>query len=388
MRNPSVKRLLVFLTVTTLVNLVIGSQLTYSAVGYMESVTFCGRTCHTVMQPEYTAYQNSPHSRVDCVQCHIGPGASWFVKSKISGLRQVFAVAFKTYSRPIPTPVHDLRPARETCEACHWPQKYGEDRLRVIRNFAEDEANTQTKTVLLLRIGGGYSGPGIHGAHLSAGVRIRYAHSDDKRQKIPWVSYESPTGQKTEFLAEGVKPEDVSKYPVREMDCMDCHNRPSHSFDIPARAVNRAMATGLISPSLPFAKKKAIEVLNKEYKTQEQAAREIPEQIHRYYRETYPAIYSSRREEVARSANEVLAAYSRNVFPAMNVVWGVYPNNIGHEDFPGCTRCHDDGHASRDGRKITNDCNSCHSLLATDEATPKILSDLGVPEPKVPLLLK
>ncbi len=156
--NVKLRRLVVLLCLATVANIIIASQLTYGAVEYMDGVTFCGRTCHTVMEPEYAAYQESPHSRVECVKCHIGPGASWFVKSKLSGVWQVFAVTFNTYDRPIPTPVHNLRPARETCEVCHWPQKFGEDRLRIIRKYAEDEANTVTRTVLLMRIGGGRMG--------------------------------------------------------------------------------------------------------------------------------------------------------------------------------------------------------------------------------------
>ena len=178
-----------FVGSTTFANVVIGSQLTYSAVNYMDCVSFCGKTCHTVMQPEFTAYQSSPHSRVECVKCHIGPGAGWFVRSKLSGTRQLFAVTFHTYPRPIPTPVNNLRPARETCEACHWPQKYGDDRLRIITKFADDETNSLTKTVLLMKIGGGNHGIGIHGTHLGPGVRIRYAATDEQRQNIPWVEY-------------------------------------------------------------------------------------------------------------------------------------------------------------------------------------------------------
>src|SRR5215467_7870308 len=172
--NPELRRLAYFIGIATVANIAIASQLSYGAVSYMDSVTFCGRTCHTVMQPEYTAYLNSPHSNVECVKCHIGPGAGWFVKSKLSGVGQVFAVAFNTYPRPIPTPVHNLRPARETCEVCHWPQKYGEDRIRVLWKYADDEANTLTKTVLLMKIGGGNRGVGIHGTHLGPGVRILY----------------------------------------------------------------------------------------------------------------------------------------------------------------------------------------------------------------------
>src|SRR5579862_3853550 len=196
--NSELRKLVYFIVATTFVNIAVASQITYGAVNYMDSVTFCGQTCHTVMQPEFTAYLNSPHSNVECVKCHIGPGAGWFVKSKLSGVGQVFAVTFNTYPRPIPTPVHNLRPARETCEACHWPQKYGEDRIRVIHKFADDEANSETKTVLLMKIGGGNRGIGIHGTHLGKGTAIRYAHSDEARQTIPWVEY-SVNGKKTVY---------------------------------------------------------------------------------------------------------------------------------------------------------------------------------------------
>jgi hypothetical protein len=383
-RNAELRRLLVFIGVTTFANILIASQLTYQAVGYMDSVTFCGQTCHTVMQPEFSAYQNSPHSRVECVKCHIGPGASWFVRSKLSGVGQVFAVTLNTYPRPVPTPVRNLRPARETCEACHWPQKYGEDRVRVIPRFADDEANTLTRTVLLMRIGGGNGGLGIHGSHLGEGIRIRYAHSDESRQTIVWVEHSKPSGPATVYLAADTKPEAVKPLPVREMDCMDCHNRPSHSFELPERAVDQAMAASDIPASLPFIKKKGVEVLKKTYASRAEAATQIPAALDRYYRETYPAIYKERRAEIARCAQSVLTIYNRNVFPDMKVTWGTYFNNIGHADFPGCFRCHDDAHASADGKKIPQDCGVCHSLLALEEAAPKILADLGVAGSQMP----
>jgi nitrate/TMAO reductase-like tetraheme cytochrome c subunit len=380
LRNPDFRRLIVFVAAATFVNIVIGSQLTYGALHYMDSVSFCGQTCHTVMQPEFVAYQNSPHSRVECVKCHIGPGASWFVRSKLSGVGQVFAVAFNTYPRPIPTPVHNLRPARDTCEGCHWPQKYGADRLRVISNYAEDEANSATKTVLLIKIGGaGSGGVGIHGFHMREGVKFEYAHSDEKRQTIPWVRYTGADGKAVEYFAPGVTPEQVKNLPVRLMDCMDCHTRPSHSFDIPERAVNTAIARGDIPAALPFAKKHSLELLKKGYSSREQAAAEIPKQFASIYREQHAEVYGQRRAEVEAAARGVLAIWNRNVFPGMNVTWGVYPNNIGHTDFPGCFRCHDDSHATSDGaRKIGQDCNTCHNLLAMDESDPKILTELGV----------
>ncbi len=379
--NLDLRRLAYFIGAATMVNIVIASQLSYGAVSYMDSVTFCGQTCHTVMQPEYTAYQNSPHSNVECVQCHIGPGAGWFVKSKLSGMGQVFAVTFNTYPRPIPTPVHNLRPARETCEACHWPQKYGEDRIKIIPTYADDETNSLTKTVLLMKIGGGNHGIGIHGTHLGVGIRIRYAHSDDARQVIPWVEYDN-NGKKTVYANPGAKPEGEANGEVREMDCMDCHNRPAHAYDLPERAVNKSMNNGLLSAALPFAKKKALEILKVTYKTREEAAQRIPAAFAKYYQDNYPAIWSQRQAEVRSGAAEVLAIWDRNIFPDMNVTWGKYPMNIGHTDFPGCFRCHDGSHAAKNGDTITQDCSACHNILAMDEKNPKVLTDLGITESK------
>jgi hypothetical protein len=369
--NPKLRRLVLFIGVTTAVNLVLGSQFTYNAVDYMDGVTFCGKTCHTVMEPEFTAYQNSPHSRVECVKCHIGPGASWFVKSKLSGVGQVIAVTFNTYDRPIPTPVRNLRPARETCEVCHWPQKFGEDRLRVVQKFADDEKNKLTKSVLLMRIGGGRGGPGIHGTHLGRGVVIRYAHADEKRQTIPWVEYNDGRGRVTAYTTAGAKPEAIRNLPVRTMDCMDCHNRPTHAYELPERAVDKLMSSDAALTALPFFKKRAVELLKKSYASREEAQSALPAAIGGYY---------GKSAEAARASQGLLSIYNRNIFPAMKVAWGTYPNNLGHTDFPGCYRCHDDAHAASGDRKITQDCNACHRLLAMEEAAPKILVDLGLAE--------
>jgi nitrate/TMAO reductase-like tetraheme cytochrome c subunit len=378
--NREFKKLVGFILATTVVNVVIAGQLTYGALHYMDSVEFCGKTCHTVMQPEYTAYQNSPHARVECVKCHIGPGAGWFVKSKLSGTWQVIAVTTNIYPRPIPTPVHNLRPARDTCETCHWPQKFGGERLRVLTKFAEDEVNTETKTALLMKIGGGAAG--IHGRHMAPGVQMRYAPADESRQNIPVVEYTKGDGKWVRFVAAGTKPEDVQRLSdpatMRLMDCMDCHNRPSHTYELPERAVDKAMADGSISPSLPFAKKQALALLKADYPTQSDATAKITAGFEAFYRDKYAQMYSARREDVTRSARAVATVYNNNVFPEMRVKWGSYPNNLGHTDFPGCFRCHDDNHASPAGEKIAQDCSSCHSLLAMEEPAPKILTDLGV----------
>lgn len=377
LKNSRFRKLIAFFAVTTVLNVVIGTQLLYSAVNHMESVSFCGQTCHVVMKPEFTAYQNSPHARVDCVSCHIGPGANWFVKSKISGSWQVISVTLNLYPRPIETPIKDLRPARETCEICHWPQKYGGDRVRVLDKFADDEASSHTKTVLLMHIGGGNGYQGIHGAHMGPGVVMRYAPKDRKRMEIPWVEY-TKNGETVTYKAEGYKGDGPGNMEVRTMDCMDCHNRPSHTFELPGRALDRALASGEIDRSLPFAKKTALEVIQKVYKNTEESEREIIAQFKAFYENNHPDVFAAKKAAVERSAKAVLSVYAKNVFPDMNVQWGVYPNHLGHEDFPGCFRCHDGRTGSKEGREITMDCDNCHKTLAMEEDSPKVLTDLGL----------
>jgi hypothetical protein len=380
LRRPFLRRALVLIVFATFLNAAMLGIASYKGVEHMDSVEFCGQTCHTVMAPEYTAYLNSPHSRVPCVECHIGSGAPWFVRAKISGVRQLFAVNLKTYSRPIPSPVENLRPARETCEQCHWPQKFGGDKLRVRTRFTDDEKNTRLTTVLLLKIGGGRGGTGIHGRHLDEKERIHYVSTDPRRQVIPRVSYAADDGRQIEYASTEVKvtAEQLAAGERRAMDCMDCHNRPSHAFELPERAVDQSMAQNRISPSLPFAKKKSVELLRAEYPDRETAGRSIPAAFAEFYKTSYPEAYQTQRAVVEASGQQVAEIYLRNVFPAMKVTWGTYPNNIGHEDFLGCFRCHDGSHKSADGKVISDDCESCHTILAQEETDPKVLADLGL----------
>jgi len=330
------------------------------------------------MTPEYTAYQNSPHSRVECVKCHIGPGASWFVRSKFSGSYQVIAVIFNLYPRPIPTPIHNLRPARETCEQCHWPERFSGDQLIVKTKFGDDEKNSRTRTVLLMHIGGRDPDQklvGIHGRHLGL---VTYIATDAKRQVIPWVSHRDADGSVSEYISTDAppKPELLARGERRVMDCIDCHNRPTHRFDLPENAVNRAMTAGRIRPALPFAHKVSIELLKKNYSSRLAAQTDMPEAFRQYYRKNYFATYNTQRAQVEQAAATLLEIYSDNVFPSMDIAWGTYPNNIGHNDSPGCFRCHDGNHQTKGGQTISQDCNTCHSLLAMDEENPKILQEL------------
>src|SRR6202140_5437064 len=373
---------ILFIAVATALNVIIFSFASYRGVSYMDTANFCGQTCHTVMAPEFSAYQNSPHSHVECVECHIGPGAGWFVRSKLSGLRQVFAVTFHTYSRPIPSPVKYLRPARETCEQCHWPQRFTGDKFLVNTSYKDDEKNTPQTDVLLLKIGGRtwQGSVGIHGHHLADNARIRYISTDAERMIIPVVDYTDDQGKTTEFVSTDAKTtkEQLDKGEHRVMDCVDCHNRPTHAFDLPENAVDKQMSLGHISPELPYIRKKAVEVLKVSYPARDIAEHRIMEELNDFYRTNYPQIYQTRRTLVEQSGKEVAAIYLRNIFPDMRVTWGAHPNNLGHNDSPGCFRCHDGSHTSADGQTITNDCSACHQVLAAGEENPKVLSDLGM----------
>jgi nitrate/TMAO reductase-like tetraheme cytochrome c subunit len=380
-RKAALRRIAWFLVVVTVVNILVGTQLTYRAVTYMETPQFCGASCHT-MKPELAAYRNSPHSRVECVDCHVAPGAVGWVNSKTNGLHQLVSTVFQTMPKPIPSALESNRlvPARETCEHCHWPQNLGGTRLRILSKFAEDETNTRTETVLLMLVGGNRIS-GIHGAHFGPGIHIRYAAADPARQTIPWVEYRNTeTGDSRKFSAADPPSDAAKDLPTYEMQCVDCHNRPTHTFDLPERAMDKALALGEIPAGLPFIKKKSVELLKATYTSSQEAAEKLPAALVSFYQQNYPDIYAKRGDDVRQAGQSVLAIYDRNVFPDLKVSWGTYPNNLGHTDFPGCFRCHDGSHTAVDGKTITQDCNTCHEPLAMDEASPEILKTLGLVE--------
>ncbi len=379
-RKLALKRMAWFFGATTLLNIVIGTQVTYRAVEHMETPQFCGATCHS-MAPEYAAYQNSPHSKVECVGCHVAPGVSGWIDSKASGTRQLIETVLNTYPRPIPSALESNRlvPARETCETCHWPQKFGGVRLRVFGKYADDEANTRSDTVLLMLVGGNKIA-GIHGAHLGPGVHIRFAAADPKRQTIPWVEYQNDKGVVRAFVATDAAPNSANTLPKFEMECVDCHNRPTHAFELPERAMDKALGLGEIPVTLPYVKKKSVELLKVNYATSAEAAAKLPAALVSFYQQSYPELYANRSADIQQASRAVLAIYNRNVFPDLKVTWGTYPNNLGHTDFPGCFRCHDGSHTAGDGKTIAQDCNGCHEPLAMDETSPEILKTLGISE--------
>jgi nitrate/TMAO reductase-like tetraheme cytochrome c subunit len=355
--------------------LALAAGLTYKAVHYMDSDEFCGMACHKVMQPEYTAYQRSPHSRVGCAGCHIGAGAEWFVKSKLSGSWQLIAVTFDLYPRPIPTPVHSLRPASGTCEQCHTPTKFVGERLKVRTHFADDEANTELKTALMVKVGGrqGSASHGIHW-HVDPNHQIRYL-SDRSRETIYEIELtDKVEGARKLFKTEGGAPKDAE---WRTMDCIDCHNRPSHIYRDPADEVDLALAENRIDRTLPFVKREAVRILTEKVYPSHEAAREgIAAALSAYYQQNHPTLAA---EPSIETAGKVLGdIYAWNNFPHMKVTWNLYPNHIGHQKSPGCFRCHDNKHKTDTGEKIGKKCSTCHNIVAEEEADSAVLRELGI----------
>ena len=373
--------------VATVINLFVVVIASYRGSAYMDSVQFCGQSCH-VMQPEYTAYKISAHSHVACADCHIGSGAAAYFSAKVNGTKQLIEVTFHPfasiaprwipdYPTPIASPVLSLRPARYTCEGCHTPARFIGEKLLVKSKFADDEKNTETQTVLVMHLGGRDSLShltGIHGVHLG---HIEYIAADTARTTIPWVQKRNSNGSETVF-ATNVAGQSVPRGERRLMDCIDCHNRASHTFMTAEEALNRAMAEGAVSPDLPWVHKKGLELLKGHYASEEEARARIPQQLEDFYRGEHPEVMATKAALVKAAGEQLAVLYNENVFPFMKVTWGTHPNHIGHMNDPGCFRCHDGDHAAKDGTSITQDCAACHNLLVVDEAKPKVLSDLGI----------
>jgi hypothetical protein len=367
------RRWMLILAGATMLNIVIVAGATYKGVHVMESVEFCGLACHSVMEPEHTAHARSPHARVACAECHIGPGADWVVKSKLDGAWQLVSVAFDLYPRPVKTPLHDLRPARETCEQCHWPTKFVGDKLRVIKHFKEDEANTELTSALLLKVGGARTNNshGIHW-HVDRGVNIRY-RSDETREAIYEIEFTEGEDEMVTF-ADRKAPEDGGVW--RAMDCVDCHNRPSHIYESPGPAIDKAIDLDLIDRSLPFVKRESLRIIQTQYESHEVARDGIVSELTAFYDESYPDLATERADEIAAAATTLGDIYSVNIFPQMNVWWDTYPNHIGHDQSDGCLRCHKRRMRTADRQQVSNDCDTCHVLLADEEENPDIMSVL------------
>lgn len=379
--SPRIRKLAVIVGFLTVMNFIIISVVSYEGAVYMESVEFCGETCHTVMEPEFTAHMDSPHSQVKCVDCHIGPGIESFIHAKVNGLNQVYGVLTGDYERPVPAPVHGMADAELTCGECHNPEEDLGNILRVTTAYGEDEANTPLKSVLVMPVGGrGAKTPGIHTWHLNPDREIYYYSPDENLETISYVKVENADGTAVEYFADGeeIDPATIPEGALRRMDCTGCHNRPTHQFKLPGPALDEALQSGQLDPAFPSIKTAGLAALEGAVDAEDGPVH-IASELKAFYAENHADVASGQGDKLDAAIAAVQDIYRRNIFPKMNVGWGTYPDHNGHTQFNGCFRCHDDGHSSPDGTKvISQDCTVCHNVVSWQEENPDILATLGL----------
>jgi len=362
--------------VLSFIVLMVTVTLSYHAFHYTESVEFCS-SCHAVMEPEATTHQLSPHARVKCVECHVGPGAEWYVRSKLSGLYQVYATLANKYPRPIETPITNLRPARDTCEQCHWPQFFIDDKVVRRDYFLPDDENTPGHITLQMHVGGHpeYGRPsGIHWHVLN---KVYFVANDKHEEEIPWVKVVREDGSEHIYQSteDPLSEEELKTRDVHLMDCIDCHNRPSHIYRSPREIMNRLLASGLASKDLPGIRGLGSELLQGDYESVAEAEKAIAQGIRDYYKgQDVPD------EAVSQAVGAIQKAYRQNFFPFMKTRWDVHPSHIGHMRTLGCFRCHGGSHADADGKVIPRDCDLCHTILAQQNGDqPERFDIKGIP---------
>ncbi len=364
--NPKHRLFLVGFVILTVTNMVILGVVGYEGYHFTDSPYFCGMVCHRVMAPEYTAYQRSPHGRVSCVECHIGPGAEWFVRAKLSGLRQVYAVLTNSYSRPIPSPVEALRPARDTCEECHWPEKFYGKKVKEFIRYSDDDQITPEKTEIALHIGGHNpmtgAFEGIHW-HVSKDVEVQYMAANEKRTSISRVKVTRPDGSTDEFVNSDIKIEDGYVAKWRTMDCIDCHNRPTHIMDMPEDVVDFGLLSKKINPEILGIREDSLTAIEVSYASQDDARENLVNNLMELQRNRNPLQAAKYEGDINKAGEYLLGRYLGNVWPDMKVSWGTYKTHLGHQyadEGYGCWRCHDEEHENKKGETISQDCSLCH----------------------------
>lgn len=366
LKEPKHRRLVNVFVILSIVNVAVLIIAGYEGYRFTDSNYFCAVLCHSVMEPEHASYLRSPHSRVSCVECHIGRGAEWFVQSKLSGIPMILATLSNNYSKPIQTPITDLRPAQATCEKCHWPDKFHGKVVKTFYHFSnEDQENPEINEVAL-HIGGRNPNSGefegIHW-HVSNNVTIRYLAADRKLTRIASVRVERENGVKEDFLREGVPQEEGLELQWRIMDCLDCHNRPTHVFQLPEDIVDFGLLSRRLNPAIQGIREDSLIVLKRRYESRAEAAKRIPD--HLFALQGLRGEIITFKKEIKEAANYLVESYTNNIWPEMNIWWGTYKGHLGHqyaEEGYGCFRCHDDLHRNRNGQVISNSCDLCHDL--------------------------
>jgi hypothetical protein len=351
-----------------------------AVVEVSESNTFCGEACHSVMAPEYTAYAESPHASVPCVECHVGPGAEGFLEAKIGGLRQLWEVTFGEVRRPIPTPIHGAPISRDLCEGCHTPERNIGYKAVTHEYFLNGLEESPVQLAMVVKVGGGSNGlmrgAGIH-YHMQVARKVEYVARDPQRQEISWVRVTDHDGAVREFTSEQypLDEQERSSLPVREMECVDCHSRPAHIFRSPVDSINLAFAEGRLPQDIPNLKEAGVRALDTEYESTSDALDGIGPALEAYYEDEDPDVLEEQGQELAAAAETLRTIYQHTIFPDMKASWRAHPNNAGHRDDPGCFRCHNDEMLDEEGEPLFSDCAKCHAILSQDQGAIDTMAD-------------
>jgi hypothetical protein len=357
-------KVFLFLLGLTAINVVFMLGASTRTLHFMESAEFCGTACHNVMSPEYIAYKDSPHANIPCIECHVGEGVGALIETKLSGARMMFKAITNTYSRPIPTPVHNLRPANATCEKCHWPEKKYNTRLKQIVHYKNDENNTPQYSTLNLKIDN--KNGGIHW-HINPENKIKYASKNNDRDIMVWVDQLQDDGSWVRYSNKKEKENSEFDYHIKEMDCVDCHNRVAHIFESPEKSIEKLITNGKISSTLPFIRKEAIDAVTGFTHDNNLGFTQIENHLQSYYNNKYPQFSENKLDQ---AIGEIQKVYSKNIHSQMNIDWNTYPNHLGHQETDGCFRCHNNNMVNQNGIHIRSDCTMCHSILANDSDKP------------------
>lgn len=368
----SIRKKVYFLAIFTALFLFFLSIATHGSYYYSNTNHFCARFCHQVLSHAAKTHYSSPHSRVDCMECHKKyDGYNVSGTDHTSGLVKAYKTITKSSSTPIKIPASRLRPSNESCEKCHWPDKFHGKQLRIINSFQSDESNSHTKTALYLNIGSGgslaQSAQGIHW-HTSRKHRLYYLASDEERLDIVKITLDSNNGTKVVYTKEG-RETTLKNKRHRLMDCVDCHNRPTHYIFSPEKALDKKLLSGEIPQKLPFIKQQALVAITKPYPSTPAALKGISDHLRGHYSKIPP----EQSELLAQAIRGTQQAYTDNVSIELGVDWNTYPNFIGHAHNGGCFRCHNSAFKTKEGKGIPHDCKLCHLILAENEPSHLVL---------------
>ena len=325
-------------------------------VGILDSAAFCTQVCHDVHYAEATTYDVSSHSEVPCADCHVGAGTGNLVRSKIAGLKDILPQLTHDYTLPIKTPLDDLRPSSETCEKCHYSEKFYGDIPQIKTAYASDELNTKSTVTHVLKVGGGL--PEVaSGIHWHSAAKIWYVAVDSDRKKIAWLASENVSGTTTEYvdpaLIKQLTPQQIESQ-KRLMDCVDCHNRSPHDFQSPDQLIDKAIFDGSIDAALPFIKREALKALVPQNGSLDEANAKI-DKLSDFYRTSYPQIHQSKKAAIDTAISRLREIAVQTTFPSVN--WNTYSDNSRHDEpsqnlsvdwqkvstldnSAGCFRCH------------------------------------------------